>query len=167
MPDLVTFAKAVTSGYVPLSGVIVGAAVREAIEADPLFILRTGYTYSGHPLACAAGLANLDVEESDGLLERARHIKSRVEPALRSMEADGFVTDVRGEGAVWAVTVPEGGDAVAARRQMLQRGVIMRPLGSSLAMCPPLVITDDQIDTMMDVLAEVMASAKGVASPVR
>lgn len=164
VPDLATFAKAVTSGYVPLSGVIVGAAVREAIEADPSFVLRTGYTYSGHPLACAAGLANLGIEESDGLLDRARHIKSRIEPALRSMEADGLVTDARGEGAVWAVTVPEGADAVAARRHMLERGVIMRPLGASLAMCPPLVITDDQIDTMMDVLAEVMASTRGVTT---
>jgi putrescine---pyruvate transaminase len=157
-PDLVTFAKAVTSGYVPLSGVIVGRAVRETIESDPSFVLRTGYTYSGHPIACAAGLQNIEILADEGLLDRARAIGSRLGPALRSMEADGLVLEVRGEGAIWAVTMPEGRDAVVARNLLLEMGVIMRPLGRSLAMCPPLVITDDQIDTMMDALAEVMSA---------
>jgi putrescine---pyruvate transaminase len=67
-PDLTTFAKGVTSGYQPLGGVIVGRAVRDALEADPDFILRHGYTYSGHPAACAAALANIDIIEREGLL---------------------------------------------------------------------------------------------------
>ena len=67
-PDLTTFAKGVTSGYQPLGGVIVGRRVREALEADPSFILRHGYTYSGHPAACAAALVNLDIIEREGLL---------------------------------------------------------------------------------------------------
>ncbi len=67
-PDLTTFAKGVTSGYQPLGGVIVGRRVCEALEADPSFILRHGYTYSGHPAACAAALVNLDIIEREGLL---------------------------------------------------------------------------------------------------
>src|SRR4029079_63739 len=63
VPDMTTFAKAVTSGYQPLVGVCVGAAVRGPLEADPAYILRHGYTYSGHPGACAAGIANLAIME--------------------------------------------------------------------------------------------------------
>ena len=71
-PDLTTFAKAVTSGYQPLGGVFVGAAVREALESDPAYLLRHGYTYSGHPSACAAGVVNLDIIEREGLVERGQ-----------------------------------------------------------------------------------------------
>ena len=156
-PDLVTFAKAVTSGYVPLSGVIVGRRVRAALESDPEFMLRHGYTYSGHPLACAAGLANLDVHEAEGLVERAVHVGRRLSDGLQSLYADGMVSDVRGVGAVWAVGLPEGREAPEVRGRMIDRGVIVRPLGDSLAICPPLVIGDQQIDTIVDVLAEVLA----------
>ncbi len=155
-PDLVTFAKAVTSGYVPLSGVIVGRRVRAALESDPEFMLRHGYTYSGHPLACAAGLANLDVHEAEGLVERAAHVGRRLSDGLESLYADGMVSDVRGVGAVWAVGLPEGREAPEVRGRMIERGVIVRPLGDSLAICPPLVIGDQQIDTIVDVLAEVL-----------
>ena len=68
-PDLTTFAKAVTSGYQPLGGVFVGAAVRQALESDPAFLLRHGYTYSGHPSACAAGVVNLDIIEREDLID--------------------------------------------------------------------------------------------------
>ncbi len=156
-PDLVTFAKAVTSGYVPLSGVIVGARSRAALEAEPEFVFRHGYTYSGHPLGCAAGLANLDIHESEGLLERATHVGRRLSDGLQSLYADGLVSDVRGVGAVWAVGMPEGTDAFAVRQRMIERGVIVRPLGDSLAICPPLVIGDQQVDTIVDVLAEAVS----------
>ena len=76
-PDLITFAKAVTSGYQPLGGVMVGPRVREAIEADPEFILRHGYTYSGHPTACAAAVANLAVLRDEHLLDRVPHLAQR------------------------------------------------------------------------------------------
>lgn len=156
-PDLATFAKAVTSGYVPLSGVMVGRRARRVFEADPEFVLRHGYTYSGHPLACAAGLANLDIHRREGLVERALHIGRRLGDGLRSLHADGLVSDVRGVGAVWAAGVPEGMEAAAVRRRMIERGVIVRPLGDALAICPPLVIGDQQIDTIVDVLAEAVS----------
>ncbi len=76
VPDMTTFAKAVTSGYQPLGGVLVGERVRQSLEADPAFVLRHGYTYSGHPAACAAGLANLAILERRGA-RRAGHGRRR------------------------------------------------------------------------------------------
>ena len=157
-PDLITFAKGVTSGYVPLGGVVVGAPVHQALEADPDFILRHGHTYSGHATAAAAALANLDVIESDGLLDRALAVGARLSDGLRSLHADGLVSAVRGEGAVWAVELNEGASAPAARDALLGEGVIVRPLGTALAMCPPLVITDEQIDRVVDGLARVLGT---------
>ena len=77
-PDLVTFAKAVTSGYVPLGGVLVAPSVREPLEADDGWLLRHGHTYSGHPTACAAALANLQIIREEGLLDRAPAIGQRL-----------------------------------------------------------------------------------------
>jgi adenosylmethionine-8-amino-7-oxononanoate aminotransferase len=77
---------------------------------------------------------------------------------LRSLQADGLVTEVRGEGAVWAVALPEGTSAPATRDALLAAGVIVRPLGDALAMCPPLVITDEQVDRIVDGLASVLGA---------
>ncbi|MCY7364965.1 MAG: aminotransferase class III-fold pyridoxal phosphate-dependent enzyme, partial [Frankiaceae bacterium] len=92
--DLTTFAKGVTSGYVPLGGVLLAPSVHEALSADPSFVLRHGYTCSGHAAACAAALACLDVTEADGLLDRATAIGARLEPALRALLDDGLVAEV-------------------------------------------------------------------------
>jgi putrescine---pyruvate transaminase len=153
-PDLVTFAKGVTSGYVPLGGVLVGAAVRGPLEADASFWLRHGHTYSGHAAACAAALANLDIIESEGLVERADHVGRRLSDGLRSLAADGAVAETRGEGAVWAVALHPGVDPVAVRDRCLAGGMITRAVGAdTLTFCPPLVTTDAQIDRIVDVLA--------------
>ena len=156
--DLVTFAKGVTSGYVPLGGVIVGPRVRDALESDPDFVLRTGFTYSGHPTAAAAGLACLDVIQGDGLLERATAIGGRLEAGLRALLADGAVDEVRGEGAVWAVDLPPERSAAAAGERLLDAGEIVRPIGpSTIALCPPLVMTDGEVDRVLDALAAELA----------
>jgi len=148
-PDLTTFAKGVTSGYVPLGGVLVAPSVHEPLAADPSFVLRHGYTYSGHAAGCAAALACLDVTESEGLLERATLIGARLAPQLESLRADGLVADVRGLGALWAVGVPDGVDPVAVRDRVLEFGVVVRPIApSTLAICPPLVIGDDDLDAV-------------------
>jgi adenosylmethionine-8-amino-7-oxononanoate aminotransferase len=153
-PDLSTFAKAVTSGYQPLGGVIVGTRVREALEADPDFILRHGYTYSGHAAACAAGLANIDIIEREGLLERAMAMGKRLEDGLRAIAADGGVHEIRGEVAVFAAGLRPDQNAVAIRDAMLADGVIVRAINAdTLTFCPPLVTTDDQVDRIVDALA--------------
>lgn len=156
-PDIITFAKAVTSGYVPLSGVIVGPAVKAALEANEGFLLRTGYTYSGHTLACVAGLTNISIIEREGLLARAPQIGARLSAGLNGCWNEDLLTDVRGEGAIWAVSVPEGVDAAATRDRLLDLGVIVRPIPPNhLAMCPPLVITDEQVDRMLEAIGGVL-----------
>jgi len=160
-PDLVTFAKAVTSGYQPLGGVFVGPAVRAAIEADPGFFLRTGFTYSGHPTACVAALTNLDIMRREGLVERAHHVGHRLSSGLRALADDGTIASVRGDGAVWAVGHHPGVDAFAVRDAMLERGVITRAIGTDTnAFCPPLMIGDAQIDRIVDALSESMKALR-------
>ncbi len=155
-PDLITFAKAITSGYVPLSGVIVGAAVREPLEADPEWVLRTGYTYSGHATACAAGLACLAVTESEGLLERASTLGRRLRSGFQSLVDDGLYAGLRGEGFVYALAMHPEQDAPTIRNKLLEQGVILRPLGpDALSACPPLVITEEQLDRIVDAAAKV------------
>ena len=150
-PDMVTFAKAVTSGYQPLGGVLVGAKVREVLESKPGFVLRHGYTYSGHPTACAAGVANLTILEREGLVARARPTGARLEAGLRTL-VDGVKVDhVRGAVAVWALGLTAACDALKLREAMLVEGVIVRPIGpATIAFCPPLVTTDDEIDAIVD-----------------
>jgi putrescine aminotransferase len=165
VPDLQVFAKGVTSGYQPVGGVVVGSKVREPLEADPTFVLRHGQTYSGHPTACAAGLANLALLTEEELLARAPRIGARLSAGLSALRSDGLVGDVRGEGAMWAVGLHEGHDVVAARQALLERGVIARVApDSSLVLCPPLVMPDDDVDRCVEALAEAIhATAPAVA----
>ena len=162
-PDLVTFAKGVSSGYLPVGGVLVGGDVRARLEADPDLVLRHGHTYSGHPTACAAAVANLGVLRDEGLLDRADPIGKRLGDGLRSVAASsgGRIVEVRGVGALWAVQLADGVDATAVRDGMLERGVIPRNLGTSVvAFCPPLVISDEQLDRCAEALAESVAAVK-------
>ncbi len=153
-PDLVTFAKAVTSGYQPLGGVFVGPAPRAALESDPDFFLRHGFTYSGHASACAAGLANLQIIRREGLIERALHVGGRLRDGLASLAADGTIDHTRGDGAMWAAGLRPDQNAVVLRDRMLASGVITRAINTdTLTFCPPLVITDAQIDHIVDALA--------------
>ncbi len=153
-PDLVTFAKAVTSGYQPLGGVFVGPAPRAALESNPDFFLRHGFTYSGHPAACAAGLANLAIIRREGLVERATHVGERLAAGLQALASDGVIDHARGEGAMWAAGLRTDQNAVAVRDRMLELGVITRAINTdSLTFCPPLVISDEHIDRIVDTLS--------------
>ena len=153
-PDLTTFAKGVTSGYQPLGGVIVGQRVRDALEADPDFILRHGYTYSGHPTACAAALANIDILEREELPGAAVKMGARLESGLRSLEADGAFDHLRGEVAIFGVGLRSDQNAMAVRDRMLGLGVITRAIGTdTVTFCPPFVTTDAQVDRIVDALA--------------
>ena len=154
-PDLMTFAKGVTSGYLPLSGVVVGREVCDTLEGME-GILRTGYTYSGHPTCAAAAVKNIEIIENEGLVARAGHIGAQLSTGLAALASDGLIEDYRGVGALWAAEL--GRDSLPARTALLaDHGVIVRPIGTALGMCPPLVIGDDQIATMLDALAEVLA----------
>jgi adenosylmethionine-8-amino-7-oxononanoate aminotransferase len=156
-PDMMTFAKASSSGYIPLGGVIVGPTVTDALTANEGFALKHGYTYSGHPIAAAAGSAAIAIQQDEGLLERVPMIERRLGDGLQALRGDGLVAEVRGTGAVWAVQLPDGRDVMKDRDAVLAEGVIVRPIGSSLVMCPPLVITESQIDRIIDALAAVLS----------
>jgi adenosylmethionine-8-amino-7-oxononanoate aminotransferase len=161
VPDMITFAKAVTSGYQPLGGVIVGPRVRQAIEDDDDFILRHGYTYSGHPAACAAAVANIEVLRDDALFARVPHIAERFGDGFGALVDEGLIAGVRGEGAIWALAMQPTVSALDVRRGLLDRGVIARPIGTAaLAFCPPLVIDDDDLELCVRATAE---SLRGVA----
>lgn len=156
-PDMITFAKASSSGYIPLGGVILGPDVTDALMANEGFALKHGYTYSGHPIAAAAGNAAIAIQRDEGLLERVPLIERRLGEGLTALAGDGLVSEVRGTGAVWAIQLPEHRDAMKDRDGVLGHGVIVRPLGNSLVMCPPLVITDSQMDRVVDALAAVLS----------
>lgn len=154
IPDMLCFAKGVTSGYQPLGGVYVGAAVREALESDPNFFLRHGYTYSGHSSVCAAALANLAIIEREGLVERAKHVGARLSKGLGALATDGTIDHVRGDGAVWAAGLKPDQNSVTIRDRMIELGVIARAINTdTVAFCPPLVVTDEELDTMIDTFA--------------
>ena len=152
-PDLITFAKGVTSGYLPLSGVIASRRVCEAFE-EPGFVFRTGYTYSGHPASCAAGIANLELMDAEGLVERANHVGGRIRSGLAALQADGLIESWRGTGAVYAAEL--GRDSIPVRNEMMANGVIVRPIGTCLAICPPLIISDDEVGRVLDTMAEAL-----------
>ncbi|WP_205856973.1 aspartate aminotransferase family protein [Phytoactinopolyspora endophytica] len=152
-PDLVTFAKGVTSGYIPLGGVLVGPAIREPLEADPDFILRHGHTYSGHPVACAAGLAALGIMRDENLPDRAPVIGQQLSAGLQDLADRGLVAEARGAGAMWAAGMHPRVSAVAVRDAMLRHGVIARAIGdATVSFCPPLITSASQIDTCIEAL---------------
>jgi putrescine aminotransferase len=152
-PDMITFAKAVTSGYQPLGGVVCAPSVTQPLESDPDFILRHGYTYSGHATVCAAALKNIQIIEDEGLLGRATHIGKRLGDGLTALANDGIIAAARGRGAVWAAALRPDQDSIRIRDRMLELGAITRAINDCNTFCPPLVITDAQLDTLLDVFA--------------
>jgi adenosylmethionine-8-amino-7-oxononanoate aminotransferase len=127
-------------------------------------MLRHGHTYSGHPTACAAGLANLAIMRGEELLARAPVIGARLSAGLRDLVDGDAVLEVRGDGAVWAIELGPGRAANDVREELLARGVIARPIGAStVAYCPPLVATDADIDECLEATA---AAVKAVQPAV-
>ena len=140
-PDFATFAKGVTSGYQPLGGVFVGPLPTAALESNPDFVLRHGFTYSGHTTACAAALKNIEIIEREGLVDRALHLGNRLSSGLQALADDGSIDHVRGLGAMWAAGLRPDQNAMSMRDVMYDRGVVCRALNAdSLLFCPPLSI---------------------------
>ena len=172
--DVVTFAKAVTSAYVPLSGFIVSKSIHDAIlngPADAKFMI--GCTNAAHPTACAVALRNLQILDDEHLVERAEKMGRRLNEGMARLLEMPNVGNVRGLGLMAAVEVvadktsrqpfaPSDGIGPKLVRAMRERGVITRAKGESILFAPPLIITEKQIDTIMNVTAEaideVMAS---------
>ncbi|HET7495125.1 MAG TPA: aminotransferase class III-fold pyridoxal phosphate-dependent enzyme [Candidatus Limnocylindrales bacterium] len=158
-PDMVTFAKGVTSGYQPLGGVLVGQRVQEPFwagsTAGPTFM--HGYTYSGHAAACAAAQVNLDIIEGEGLVERVGAMEDDFGAAIRRLEGAPLVGEVRTVGFTAAVAIaPErlAADAGIPARVVaaaLRHGIATRVLrGHAIHISPALTITPGEVDTMVD-----------------
>jgi putrescine---pyruvate transaminase len=157
-PDMITFAKGVTSGYLPLGGVVVSGAVAEPFFAAPGGAsLRHGATYAGHPTCCAAAHAVLDIYEREGIIERGRVLEGPLRDALAPLADHEAVSEVRaGTGLLAAVQLS---DDVLAREPAAvaklagaarEAGVLVRPLLGAAAVSPPLVVEQEHIDAIAD-----------------
>jgi putrescine---pyruvate transaminase len=157
-PDMITFAKAITSGYLPLGGVIVGQKMCGWLEADPGYMLAHGGTYGGHPTCCAAGIANLRLMRAEDLPARAAAAGARLRAGLDELSDHVGVIDVRGEGLMQAVGLDPSIAAGAFSEALLARGVIGRalPYANSLAFSPPLIISDEEVDELVAATAAVL-----------
>jgi putrescine aminotransferase len=169
--DLMIFAKGVTSGYLPLSGVMLTRSVHDTLKSVKGPFMH-GFTYSGHPTSCAVALRNLQIIEEEHLVERAAEKGAYLQERLQTLRSHEIVGDVRGLGLVGGVELVRDratkesfdGSVGAARRvavAALKQGVIVRALpGDVLAMSPPFVISREQIDRMVAVLDEAIAQVE-------
>ncbi len=156
-PDLMTCAKGISSGYIPLGAVIVSARVAEPFwQPGTVHAFRHGYTYSGHTTACAVALANLDVIEREGLVDRVAQLEPVLDATLRPLESHALVAEVRaGLGLLGAVELTDGAKLAAGVDEARVRGVLVRGLrGVALQISPPFVVTEDELSTLGRVLAE-------------
>jgi putrescine aminotransferase len=164
-PDLITMAKGITSGYVPLGATLVSDSIAGTLSKAGY--LAHGFTYSGHPVAAAAALANIDILEKEDLVAKVRmesgpHFQQR----LRALASHPAAGEVRGEGLIGAIDLlPKGGRTALATPPVLgvkaaalarEEGVIVRGIRDLIAISPPLVITGEEIDCLFDALARVL-----------
>lgn len=158
-PDLMTAAKGMTNATVPMGGVFATAKVREAFLNGPEAMpdLFHGYTYSGHPLASAAAIATLDTYRDDGIFDNAAAMAPVFEDMLHGLKGAPGVVDIRNFGMVGAIQLATDGAVGAAGRaaaaKLWDAGLIVRPIGDSLAMSPPLTLTEAQIAEIGDILS--------------
>jgi adenosylmethionine-8-amino-7-oxononanoate aminotransferase len=166
-PDILSFAKAITSGYQPLGGVQINDDIRDAIESAPeAETWMHGYTYSGHAAACAVGLANLAILEREDLAGHSKRLGPYLYAGLSKLLEFPFVGEVRGQGLLCGVEIvtdketrqPDMALAGKISKLVLDRGLRTRMVGSTLAFSPPLIITEEQIDWIVETLGAVMDS---------
>jgi putrescine aminotransferase len=165
-PDIIVTAKGISSGYVPLGAAIFSDAIHDVISApDPDAWFTHGFTYSGHPVACAAGLKNIEIIERDRICEHVREVGPYFEQELAKLRALPLVGDVRGSHFMLCVenvadretgeTLP---DEVNVGKRISNhceaRGLIVRPIGHLNVMSPPLIMTRPQIDELIAILRE-------------
>ena len=148
-PDMVVTAKALTSGYVPMGAVLFGDRPLALLKGR---MLRHGITYNGHPVGAAVALKNLEIIEREGLLDRVLERGGQLEEGLRQLEAKAAVSEVRGEGLMWAVEFVST-DAERLARAIRQRGVIVRGMLDRIVISPPFVITEAEVDRLLEVVA--------------
>jgi beta-alanine--pyruvate transaminase len=168
IPDMITFAKGVTSGTVPMAGAIVRAPIHDAFMKGPEHAIELfhGYTYSAHPLACAAGLATLDVYRDERLFERALALEPKFADAAMSLRGLPNVLDIRTVGLVAGIDLASKPDgfgkrAYAAMEKAFQdEGVVIRITGDTIALTPPLIMSENDIAEIFGKVARVIEAVK-------
>ena len=165
VPDMITCAKGLTNGSVPMAAVFVRKGIYDAFMQGPDGVeFFHGYTYSCHPVACAAGLATQEIYQREGLLTRAQEIGKYWEDALHAMKGLPHVIDIRNSGLLGAVEFAPIAGKPGARAfniflKCFERGILVRPTGDSIAMAPPLIIEKQHIDQLIGTLIEVVKAS--------
>jgi adenosylmethionine-8-amino-7-oxononanoate aminotransferase len=169
-PDIMSFAKGITSGYLPLGGIQISDQIRETIMDAPAGERWLhAYTYSGHPTCCAVALANLDILEREDLAENAAEMGQRLADGLHKLQ-DEFecIGNVRGLGLMWAIefvadreTKEPAGIGGAVQQACLDRGLLTRIVGDSLLFAPPLIIHSDEVDQMVHITRAAISAVQG------
>ena len=161
VPDMLTMAKGLTNAAVPMSAVAVRSGVYDTFMQGPPHMIELfhGYTYSAHPLACAAGLATLDVFAEDDLFNRGKAAAPVWEDALHGLKGEPNVIDIRNLGLMGAVELsPRDGQpttrAYDVYLKCYEKGLLVRQTGDIIALSPPLIISDDQIGDIVSILGE-------------
>ncbi len=162
-PDIITMAKGLTSGTVPMGAVGVKSFIHDAFMNGPEHMIELfhGYTYSGHPLAAAAGLATLDVYRDEELLTRAARLEKTWEEAIHALRGLPHVIDIRNIGLVGAIELEPMADAPTKRAfsaflKAFEEGLLIRTTGDIIALSPPLIINEGQIGEIFDILTRVL-----------
>ncbi len=163
IPDIITSAKALTNGAIPMGAVFTSRGVHEGLMQGPEAAIELfhGYTYSGHPAACAAGLASLDIYRDEGLFTRAAELQEHWQRNLLSLRTAPHVADIRAMGLVAAIELsPRHGDPGSRGFEVFSRcfekGLLVRANGDTIALSPPLIITRDEIDQLTQMLSDVL-----------
>ena len=164
VPDMITFAKGVTNAAAPMSGVLVRKGIYEAHMNGPEHMVELfhGYTYSGHPLAVAAGLATLDIYKEEGLFERARSLEAKFADAMLSLKGQPNVVDIRPIGLMCGIDLEpiagkpgaRGYDAI--ERMYHEHDLYVRVAGETLVVAPPLIVSEQQIGEITDRIVRVL-----------
>ena len=167
VPDIITCAKGMTSGYVPMGAAIISDRLFDDISGDASrgATFSNGYTYSGHPVSAAAALKNIEIFEREDLLDHVRRVTPQFQNRLNALRALPIVTDTRGMGLMGCVECSFNGDleedrdiGLAIDAECQKRGLIVRPIINMCVMSPPLTISASQIDEMFDILETVLAT---------
>ena len=165
VPDMICMAKGLTNASVPMSAVAVRKGIYDAFMQGPpgAVELFHGYTYSAHPLACAAGIATLDLYAEEGLFERANALAPYWEQAIHALKGAKHVIDIRNLGLLGAVELEPRPGAPGARTydcflKCFEKGLLVRQTGDIIAFSPPLIVEKKQIDEMFSILSEVLSS---------
>ena len=164
MPDIITTAKALTNGTVPMGAVFVKDSIHDAFMqgADGIELFH-GYTYSGHPIACAAGIGMLDTCKEEGLLERALSLESHWEAAAHALKGTRHVIDVRNLGLMAAIELEPrpgkpGARAYEAFVRCFEAGVLIRVTADTIALSPPLIVEKPQVERIFEAIRTALAA---------